>query len=289
MQMIYGDVSEKKHVHKAFKKRLGDNYKKKLLGIYDCIDKKICLNGYGKTVCVNEMKEKQISTLIGAGYKKDYSKCKNCSKQCYVRFADFEIAPNRAFYERKVASDFAASRKDRLYTQLQNLDTYVESRKGLILEGEPKYKFIQDSYWGKIEQGIRSFENKSPLKQAIYFGGEDSKNWTLSFIRECKMRDVEFTQTYDIDETIEFLKQCDEGYDKEPKLRIIPKRYPSISLERNILIQFDGIGKVRSKRLLKQYKSLPNLIKSLKKMPKDKIEKNAILKQLYNTFVKNGL
>lgn len=283
--MIAVDVSEKKYVHKRLKERLGDKYCRKKLGVYDCEEKKICLKGYDKTVCIEEKNKKQINTLLESGYKKNTNKCKDCDNRCYIRFADFEIVPKRAYYERKIASDFAASRKDRLYTQMNTLNTYVKGRKGLILEGEPEYKMIEDSYWKKLEKPFKDFHNKSPLQQAVEFGGEDSKNWTLSFIKEAKMRDIEFTQTYDLDETIDFLIQCDKGYDRKPKLRIIPKRYPSVSLERNILIQFEGVGKIRSKKLLEQYKNLPNLIKSLKKMDKKKVKTHEILKRIYTTFV----
>jgi len=167
------------------------------------------------------------------------------------------------------------------------MDTFIEGRKGLILEGMPRKQKVKiydskDFYSGYTKQ-IHDLRGLSPLEQAIVIGGEDSRNWTLSFIRECKMRDIEFVQTWDLDETIEFLIQCDKGYDETPKLRIIPKRYPEISTDQNILILLPNIGKVTSENLLKKHGSLAQLIKDVKKMKKK--DMNKIYRTIYEVFI----
>ena len=126
------------------------------------------------------------------------------------------------------------------------MDSFLEGRKGLILEGMAEYTAIYDAYWKNINKKL--LQKLSPIQQVIHLAS--NPEWTWSFIRELKMRDMEFVQTWNLNETIDFLIQCDNGYDHTPKTRLIPKRYPDISLERNILALFDGIGKVRSKKIL---------------------------------------
>ncbi|MFX0073073.1 MAG: hypothetical protein ACFFAO_18500 [Candidatus Hermodarchaeota archaeon] len=98
------------------------------------------------------------------------------------------------------------------------------------------------------------------------------------------MRDIEFVQTWDLDETITFLEQCDEGYDQDPKLRVIPKRYPDIPIEQNILVLFKGIGKARSEKILEDYGSLSKLITALRKMPESEAKKHETLYELWKVF-----
>jgi len=110
------------------------------------------------------------------------------------------------------------------------------------------------------------------------------KEWDLVFITshhffakkspECKMRDIEFVQTWNLQETIEFIRQCDAGYDNEPKFRVIPKRYPELPLEQNILIQFKGIGKVKSAKLLENEEIKNILEKLIRKVKESGLTKN---------------
>lgn len=273
--MIYGDISEAKATHDRFFKRLGDNYTIKEIGTWDCSLEKILLTKGDKTYCALPS---EVPRLIELGFELSISKtsCASCNNKHYIRFADFEIGESRAFYERKTATDFIASRRDRLYDQLNKMDTFIEGRKGLILEGMPrklqKFYDSKNFFSGRDEQ-IYDLRGLSPLEQAITLGGRDSKNWTLSFIRECKMRDIEFVQTWDLDETIEFLIQCDEGYDETPKLRVIPKRYPDIPIAMNILVLFDGVGKVTAQKKIEQHGSLGKYITYLRKTKKSDMDK----------------
>jgi len=98
------------------------------------------------------------------------------------------------------------------------------------------------------------------------------------------MRNIEFVQTVDLQETITFLEQCDLGYDHEPKVRIIPKRYPDISMDQNILCLFKGIGKQTSEKMLAKYGSLSKLISQLRKTKKSDAEKNKMLYKLWEVF-----
>ena len=98
------------------------------------------------------------------------------------------------------------------------------------------------------------------------------------------MRNIEFVQTWDLEETITFLEQCDEGYDETPKLRVFPKRYPEVSTEQNILMIFSKVGKVTSENILKEYGSLSNLITILRNMNEDEAKKHPILYKMWKVF-----
>ena len=342
--MIIGDISEKKKTHDAFTKRLGENYAIKQLGVFDCEIEKVLLANGKKTFCASN-EEAPILLDAGFEYLEIRPRCSKCDNRCYVRFADFEIAPKRAYFERKTAADFVASRKQRLYEQLIKMDMFVEDgRKGLILEiwlawsphkrgvmrkpilknrphplprpngmprdWKPKIK-LQDSkgFFSGFDKKVHNLRGLSPLEiglsvmaarwcvanntserfdsvaqqeQAIEIG--QNPEWTYSFIRECKMRGIEFVQTWDLNETIEFLVQCDAGYDQTPKLRILPKRYPDIPLEQNILVLFKGIGKETSAKILKKYGSLGKLITSLRKMDEETAKGHKIIYSLWKMF-----
>lgn len=282
--MIYGDISETKKTHDRFFEKLGKQYGIKELGTWDCKDKKIPLKGGGKTFCASP-KETPLLLDYGFKYERDKPRCLTCDLRNYVRFSDFEIGEQRAYYERKTASDFVSSRRDRLYNQLNRMDTFIEGRKGLILEGMPREQvIIRDSkdYFSGYTKRVHDLRGLSPLEQAIVIGGEDSRAWTLSFIRECKMRDIEFVQMWDLDETIVFLEQCDKGFDETPKLRVIPKRHPEITLEQNILVLIPTIGKVNSESLIKKHGSLGKLISDVRKMKKE--DMNRTYKALSGVF-----
>ena len=272
--MIIVDVSENRDVFKALDRKVGkDKYKIEQLGTFDCSDKMFPIK---KHFCV-DADEMKILAEAKVPYNKEF--CKGCEKRKYIRFADFTNDMQSFHYERKTVMDFINSRKRRLYEQLNKIDTFVEGRKGLILEGMSDYVPVYDDYWRNIDK--QALQKLSPIQQVIKLGGK--AEWTKSFIRELKMRNMEFVQTWNLDETIDFIIQCDEGYDHTPKLRILPKRYPDIPLEQNILVLFDGVGKETSAKLLKEYGSLAGLIKELPKIKKD----NKILNQLKEVFM-NG-
>ena len=308
--MIYGDVREDKRVHEAFTKRLGTGYAIKELGCWDCSLQKIPVINSDKTYCALP-DELDILLDSGFSYNQTKDKCFECPNKDYVLFADFEIAEGRAFYERKTVADFVASRKSRLYLQLNALDMFVEDgRKGLILEGMPRHVKLQDSkgFFSGFDKKVHDLRGLSPLEQAIEIG--DHKEWTYSFIREilwgfywtnpprliiysllflplrldCKMRGIEFVQTWDLEETVEFLIQCDAGYDQEPKLRILPKRYPEIPVEQNILCLIKGIGKETSEKLLEQYGTLSKLITALRKISESKAKEHKSIYELWKVF-----
>lgn len=276
--MLVVDIAEDKKVINRLTERLGkDGFRTSRIGRFDCKEKYFPIKtGY----CVDE-DEMEILAKSNIDFNKGL--CASCDKRRFIRFADFTNDTKSFFYERKTVVDFISSRRGRLYSQLNKIDTYVSGRKGLILEGVGEYVPIQDSKWWKVDK--KRLQSLSPLQQVIELGGK--KEWTMSFIRELKMRDMEFVQTYNLDETIDFLIQCDEGYDKEPKLRAVPKRRPELSLEQNILILFDDVGLKRSTKILEDYGSLANLIKELRKIKNGNKFKHKIFKQLYEVFI-NG-
>lgn len=256
------DVSEhKKTIEKLAEKVGKDNFKIEQIGVFDCAKKLFPIK---KDFCVDK---DEFEVLLEADIKYDKSLCKDCEHRKYIRFADFTNDTHSFYYERKTVFDFISSRKRRLYTQLTKMDTFIEGHKGLILEGMSEHVAICDSYWKNIDK--KALQKLSPIQQAIELGG--NPEWVWSFVRELKMRNMEFVQTWNLDETIDFLIQCDEGYDKVPKMRLIPKRYPEFSTERNILALYDGIGKVRSGKILEKN---PDIVKILEKLTKKVEELN---------------
>lgn len=250
------DISEDKRVLKKLEEKVGkDGFRIEQIGTFDCVDKKFPIK---ESCCVSE---DEMGIFIEAKIHYNRTLCHNCEKRKYTRFADFTNSAYSFYYERKTVLDFIGSRRRRLYEQLEKVDTYVEGRKGLILEGMSDFVSVYDAYWQKINKKL--LQKLSPLEQVVALGGK--KEWTMSFIRELKMRDMEFVQTWNLGETIDFLIQCNEGYDHTPKLRLLPKRYPEFPLDQNILALFKGIGKVRSKKLLKN----PKIAKDLNKLIKD--------------------
>ena len=225
--MIIVDISEGKNVLKKLDEKVGkDNYKIEQIGCFDCIDKLFPMSkGYCATE--DEMVFFEDTDIVP---NKEF--CRECDKRKYIRFADFTNDTHSFYYERKTVLDFINSRRRRLYEQINKIDTFVEGRKGLILEGMSDYVPIYDDYWKNINK--HTLQKLSPIQQVIKLAGK--AEWTKSFIRELKMRDMEFVQTWNLDETIDFIIQCDQGYDHKPKLRMIAKRYPEISLEQNILL-----------------------------------------------------
>lgn len=258
--MIVVDISEHRDVVKKLEEKLGkENFKVEQLGCWDCKDKLFPIK---KDICITR---DEFEVLIGTTIKYDKRLCKGCGQRKYVRFADFSNDTRSFYYERKTVFDFISSRKRRLYIQLNKMDTFISDNKGLILEGMSDFVVLCDAYWKNINKKL--LQKLSPIQQTIALGGRPE--WVWSFVRELKMRNMEFVQTWNLDETIDFLIQCDEGYDKTSKLRLIPKRYPEFPIERNILALFDGIGKVRSEKILEKN---PDIAKTLKTLIK-KVEK----------------
>ena len=72
-----------------------------------------------------------------------------------------------------------------------------------------------------------------------------------------------FVQTWDMDETVEFIIQADEGFGNISSHRLIPKQYPQLKLEQAILCQFNGIGLKRSESILKKDKQLVRNLKNI--------------------------
>ena len=261
--MISVDVSEHKSVYNKCIEIYGkENIQRKKIGSWDCLDKNIPINDK----CIYEKLNEVIIALVVQGKNKiNKRRCISCDRRVYVRFADFVIEPNRAFFERKTAADAYSSLLDgTLYDQLDRMDTWIKGRKGLILEGMPKYFRIEDSqkaFWDKARDGLMKLDGKSPLQQAIAISRRPE--WIVSIIKECAMRDIQFIQTYDLEETITFLIECDKGYDQEPKLRSIPKRRKGFPLNQNLLMLFNGVGKVHSERILKSNKKVVKILELL--------------------------
>ncbi|KKM68116.1 hypothetical protein LCGC14_1464030, partial [marine sediment metagenome] len=175
-----------------------------------------------------------------------------------------------SFYiERKSVSDFLSSMKDRLYNQMNKMDTFIIGNKIIILEGTPREKevaMLHDSknFFSGIDRSNHDLRGLSPIEQAIVLSGR--KEWVWSFIREAFMRGIMFVQTWDIHETIEFIIQADEGFEKVSKHRIIPKKYPTLPMDQAILNLFKGIGQKRSEYILKKDDRVKRRVNTLVKL-----------------------
>lgn len=271
MSIIYGDSGEKAKTHKAFKKRLGDQYQIKELGFWDCELEKILMYKHFVEYCANP---NEVTTLQLSGFKvrPKKLKCLKCPHRKYVRCADFSNEAGSFFIERKSVSDFLSSMIAHLYTQMNKMDTYIAGNKIVLLEGTPRNKktvMINDSksYFSNTDKRYHDLSGLSPIEQAIKLCGKPE--WVHSFIRECFMRGIMFAQTYDLEETIEYVIQADEGFGHESKYRIIPKRYPTLPLNQAILCLFKGIALKRSESILKKdqqvRRKLANLINYINK------------------------
>jgi len=285
--IILIDSMEEDYVQDKFREEFEDCITA-YLGIWDCENEWIRLlkdlNPVG-TCDSGEIAE----ILIADGFIK--SECpQNCPKRKYVQVADFSNNVGSFWAERKRVDDaYSSLVSGRLYEQLDKLDGFFEDNKFFILEGDVKYKFFEDSYNKKspfkpyANTKSDRFRKLSPIEQLVEISGGKTE-WVWSIIKECVSRNINFIQTKNINETVQFIKLINMGAGQEPKYRIIPKRYPKVPIEQNILILLKGIGEVKSKQILNKYKTLPNLIKSLSKLKES--PKNKLLFELWEIFIK---
>ncbi len=154
-------------------------------------------------------------------------------------------------------------------------------RRILLLEGTKRDLFTDSkSFFSNYDKKSHDLRGLSPLEQCLRIANENK--WTLSFIRECFMRDIWFLQSWDINETAEILHNMNEGFDETPKLRLIPKNIPQFSKAQTVLATITGIGKVTSANLLVKHGTIEEIIKQVKKIPKK--ERTGINKNLYDAF-----
>ena len=265
MGIIYGDSAEPAKIHKLFKERIGDQYEIRQLGFKDCINNKIPVRDKTHYACAEDF---ELSTFQKAGLKYDTSKkaCKGCEIFDFVRCADFTNDIGSFYVERKSVSDFLVSMKDRLYNQMNKMDRFVSGNKIIILEGTPREKDISmfydsKSFFSGIDRKRHDLRGLSPIEQAITLS--DRKEWIWSFVREAFMRGIMFIQTWDMKETVEFIIQADEGFEKISKHRITPKQYPSLPMNEAILTLFKSVGQKRSKGILVKDNNLKRRLNGL--------------------------
>ena len=254
MGVIYGDSAEPAKIHKLFRKRIGDQYEIRQLGFPDCEIGCILFDVNRHEICAFPFEVKQYIKL---GWKISTTKvrCKECKYQEFIRVADFTNDVGSFYIERKSVSDFLSSMKDRLYNQMNKMDTFISGNKIIILEGTPREKEVtmfndSKNFFSGVDRKNHDLRGLSPIEQAITLSG--TKEWVWSFIREAFMRGIMFVQTWDVHETIEFIIQADEGFDKISKHRITPKKYPKLPMNQAILSLFKGVGEKRSKYILKK-------------------------------------
>lgn len=264
--IIYGDSAEPKELHRLFKKRIGEQYQIRQLGFRDCLDNRIKMRKGKHALCAAEF---EMAIFIKSGLEYSKNECSGCDNYQFKRVADFTNGIGSFYVERKTVADFLSSMKDRLYNQMNKMDTFISGNKIIILEGTPREKDVRmfndsKSFFSGIDRKSHDLRGLSPIEQAIILSGR--KEWVWSFVREAFMRGIMFVQTWDMKETVEFIIQADEGFEKVSKHRIIPKKYPNLPLNEAILSLFKGIGQKRSKGILKKDERVRTRINNLIKL-----------------------
>lgn len=138
------------------------------------------------------------------------------------------------------------------------------------------------NFFSNYDKQKHDLRGMSPLEQCIDIA--NNTEWTLSFIRECCMRDIWFLQSWDINETAILLDNMDKGFDETPKLRLIPKHITRFSTAQTMLATVKGIGKMTSASLLEKHGTLEKVMIYTKKLKKD--ERIGIYRQLWDVFFK---
>jgi len=265
MGIIYGDNNEPAKIHKLFKERIGDQYQIKQLGFSDCGIDHVLMEYKGNEVCAAEF---EVPAYLQFNFKRSRKKhkCDVCNHKDFIRVADFTNDIGSFYAERKSVSDFLVSMKDRLYNQMNKMDRFICGNKIIILEGTPREKDVSmfydsNSFFSGIDRKRHDLRGLSPIEQAITLS--DRKEWIWSFVREAFMRGIMFIQTWDMKETVEFIIQADEGFEKISKHRIIPKKYPQLPLNQAILSLFKGIGIKKSLSVLNKDEKLKKRLNNI--------------------------
>jgi len=277
MGIIYGDSAEKPAIHKKFEERIGKQYQIKQLGFWECTNNKIMMRTPENfPYCAMESELPYLKDEFSPSEEH----LRGCEHLNFKQVADFSNESGSFYVERKIISDFLSSMKDRLYNQMNKMDKFVkDGAKIIILEGTPRKKRVMKlndskNFFHGANRTNHDLRGLSPIEQAIKVSGQPERVW--SFIREAFNRGIMFVQTWDMDETVEFIIQADEGFGNISNHRLITKQYPQLPLNQAILCQFNGIGLKRSETILKKdeqlVRNIKNLEKYMKKMykPKDK-------------------
>lgn len=204
-----------------------------------------------------------------------------------VKLGDFTNDSRSVIIERKRVDDFYNSMVDgRLYEQLRKMDECFSGQKYIILEGYNELKYYQDSMnlFEEFDRENRKLDTKSPIQQVIEMHPNKAE-WIWSQVKLCAEFEVAFLQSYDLQETVLLVEQLCEGAGDEPALRKTKKKYKSFSLEENILMLFPQVGKKRSRKILKKFGSLANLITEIRKNKDEELQKYQIFKKMYEVFV----
>lgn len=280
---IIGDSCEEAETHKRFVEEFGDNYSTTMIGIWDCDKECIRFKLKKKILCVKGEKAELFNDL-----NFERIQCKEgCEHKKYIQVADFTNDIGSFWAERKRVDDcYHSVKSGRFYEQLDKLDEFFSGNKFFILEGDPSFKYMEDSHspFRLDTKGI-PFRKKSPIDQlvALMSGNEQ---WAWSVVKECVQRNINFIQTKNIEETIKFIKYINEGAGTTPKIRIVPKRHAGITIEQNLLILIKGIGEKKSMKMLEKFKTFPKLLDFIRSLTEDDVKDNKLLLELWEVFVK---
>jgi ERCC4-type nuclease len=203
-----------------------------------------------------------------------------------IQVGDFTNTEKSFIVERKRVDDLWNSMCDyRIYKQLDKIHQSFDTQKYLILEGG--VFLFHDSYnpFQDFDAETTQTDAKSPLANLLD-AHPNKIGWILSIIEECVRRNICFLQTWNLNETVQFIEQINKGAGKSPKLRAKKKTIKNLTIDENILTTISGIGKGRAKQLMDEYGSLKNLIIYLRSLDIDspELKKYKIIKRLKEVF-----
>lgn len=203
-----------------------------------------------------------------------------------IQVGDFTNTEKSFIVERKRLDDLWNSMCDyRIYKQLDKMYQTFSSNKYLLLEGGAQLFFDSYNPFEDFDTETITSNTKSPLANLLD-AHPHKLAWILSIIGECASREIGFIQTWDINETVQFIDQINKGAGKSPKVRAKKKVIKNLTIDENILTTISGIGKGRARALMDEYGSLKNLVTYVRSLDEDSkdIKKYKILKRLKEVF-----
>jgi len=169
---------------------------------------------------------------------------------------------NSTAIERKTVNDFISSMKNkRLVNQLEELQQY-KSRL-LMIEGIDEQELYSDS---EISKGVGMHPN------AI-------RGFLLSIILKYNVPII-FTKDYQ--DTAKFISVLSKKEDKEPSLNVTKKTLNRKELKQFIIESFHGIGPKNAKKLLKELKTIKEIINASEEDLKKVLGKKADVFKIVN-------
>ncbi len=186
-----------------------------------------------------------------------------------LKVADYIIGD--VAIERKTVLDFISSMKNkRLANQLEGLQQY--KNKLLIIEGIDEQELYADS----------SFEGVSIGEDRIGMNPNAIRGFLLSILLKHKIPII-FTKNYE--DTAKFILVLSKRKSKEMSLNVTRKSFDKKEQMQFIIEGFPGIGPKTAKKLLKEFKTMKNIINASQEKLQESIgKKSEIFKMVQEKY-----